>query len=116
MTTISFGTVLQIVQIVVTFLVGIAGFLIKRELSRLDEKDKENQSSICRVETDLKNKIEKTDNSINALIQCLNDFKEDVGKDYVKKSDYLQNTSEIMKRLDKIYDMLYEMQGRLRVG
>ena len=116
MATIDFGTVLQIAQIIVTLLLSLAGFLIKRELTRLDQKDTENQSTIYRVETDLRAKIDKTDNSINGLAQCLYDFKDDIGKEFVRKSDYAQTNGEIMKRLDKIYDMLYALQGGVKNG
>jgi len=75
---------------------------------------------ITSLEKDLHSKIDKVrsenEKSNSEVLERLNEFKDDVSKEYVRKEDYLQTTGEIMKRLDKIYDMLYEMRGSVRGG
>ncbi len=116
MATIDFDTVLQVAQIIVTLLLGLSGFLIKRELTRLDQKDTENQNGILRAEKDLRAKIDKTDNAVDVLAKCVYDFKENIGKEFVRKSDFAQTNGEIVKRLDKIYDLVYALQGGMKNG
>lgn len=102
---VSASTVFQIVQTIIMMLIGLSSFLIKRELARLDEKDKENKSSIDQFKVEL-----------DSLTDNLNDFKEDVSKEYVRYRIYVQSNAEINKKLDKIYDMLYELRGNVKGG
>lgn len=107
-----------ILQVITTLVIAIIGFFIKRELSKLEKADEENKSRITGLERDLNCKIDKVRSEGERynceVLEKLNEFKEDVSKEYVRKEDYLQTTGEIMKRLDKIYDMLYEMKGKVR--
>jgi L-serine deaminase len=109
-----------VLQVITTLVIGIIGFFIKRELTKLEQADEENKNKIISIEKDLNSKIEKVSKenalSNSEILEQLNDFKGNVSKEYVRKEDSLQTTSEIMKRLEKIYDMLYEMRGSIRGG
>ena len=109
-----------ILQIITTLVIAIIGFFIKRELKKLEDADNENKRRINTLEKDVYNKMGEFKDDCKRCncesLERLNEFKEDVGKEFVRKSDYIQTTSEIMKRLDKIYDMLYELRGNTRGG
>lgn len=109
-----------ILQVITTLVIAIIGFFIKRELTKLEKADEDNKTRISSIEKDLHCKIDKVRSESEKcnceVLERLNEFKEDVSKEYVRKEDYLQTTGEIMKRLDKIYDMLYEMKGNVRGG
>lgn len=77
----TFGLALQAIQTIFTVAIGIIAFLFKREFTRIDER-----------------------------LEKLEKFKDESGEKFVRKEDYLQTTGEVMKRLDKIYDMLYELR------
>lgn len=107
-----------ILQVITTLVIAIIGFFIKRELAKLEKADEENKTRITGLEKDLQGKIDGI-RSENERCNCevlerLNEFKEDVSKEYLRKQDYFQTTGEIMKRLDKIFDMLYELKGSVK--
>lgn len=84
------------IELLVAIVLGGYGYFIKRTLDKLEKSDEQNSKEI------------------SSLKNSLNDFKQNVGKEFVRKEDYLQTTGEILKKLDKIFDMLYEMKGRER--
>lgn len=69
--------VLTLIQVSMTVIVGIIGFYLKRDSKRSDKCEKDIQ-----------------------------DFRLEVSKNYVRKDDYNRNQSEIIRRLDKLQDML----------
>lgn len=69
--------VLAAVQVITTVVVGIIGFYMKRDAKKTD-----------RVAEDLPK------------------FKLEVAENYVRKDDYNRNQSEIIRRLDKLQEML----------
>ena len=69
--------VLAAVQVITTVVVGIIGFYMKRDAKKTD-----------RVAEDLPR------------------FKLEVAENYVRKDDYNRNQSEIIRRLDKLQEML----------
>lgn len=85
--TITFGVALQVIQTIVTIAIGIIAFLFKREFTRIDER-----------------------------LERLEKFKDDSSEKFVRKDDYLQTTGEIMKRLDEIYKMVYNLAKERKNG
>lgn len=74
--------ILLIVQIATTGIVGAIGFFIKRELTKIEK-----------VNSDLQR------------------FKIKVSEEYVRKDDYNYSNGEILRRLEKIQDVLFKMNG-----
>jgi len=113
-------TITAIFQVVSTLVIAIIGGIFKRELSRLEKADEENKSRMSSIEKELSSRIENVrveNEKCNYEVSGrLNEVKEDINKEFVRKEDYLQTTGEILKRLEKIYDMLYEMKGTVRGG
>lgn len=105
-----------ILQILTTVIIGIIGFFIKRELKKLEEADNENKNKIQALEKDMYKKFDEIREDCKTCkfenIEKLNFIKDDMSKEFVRKVDYLQTTGEIMKKLDKIFDILFELKGR----
>lgn len=104
-----------ILQILTTLVIAIIGFFIKRELRSLEEADTENKNKINTLEKEMYRKIDEVKEDCKTCkcenIEKVNLIKEDISKEFVRKSDYLQTTGEIMKKLDKIFDILFELKG-----
>lgn len=71
------------VQLICTIIVGGLGFFLKRELNKAEQAMSE-----------------------------VKDLKTKMAEEYVRKEDYNVSIGEILRRLDKIQDMLFEMNGR----
>lgn len=101
-----------IYQIVITCVIGIIAYFLKDTKKLFDDRfsklDKDIKETLQKSEKNIKEHTEK----IDQLREDFNEHKEDVSKEYVRKSDYLQTTGEIMKKLDKIFDILLDMKGK----
>lgn len=94
-------TVAWIVQLVITCVVGIIAYFLK-------DIKKNTEDKISQIST----KVDDTQKKMEQTKDALNDYKDEVSKEYVRKDDYLHTTGEIMKRLDKIQDLLLDMLKR----
>ncbi len=101
-----------IFQFIITCVVGIIAYFLK-------DIRKSTEDKILQLVQGIKEFQDKTDINLKAhlemteKIRCeLNAHKEDVGREYVRKEDYLQTTGDISKKLDKIFDILMDMRGR----
>jgi uncharacterized membrane protein YhiD involved in acid resistance len=105
-----------ILQIITTLIIAIIGFFLKRELKRLEDADKKNEDNIASLRSETDCKVEKVREENEKLhlevMKSMNDFKESVAKEFVRRMDYIQTTGEINKKLDRIFDILLEMKGR----
>lgn len=102
-----------ILQIITVTVIGIIAFFIKRELKKLEDADRENKNRIEALENEIYKRLEAFKVDCNKCtvesIRMMSDFRDEISKEYVKKEDYFQTASDINKKLDKIYDMLYEL-------
>lgn len=73
---------LMVVQLISTAIVGTIGFFLKRELNKSDR-----------------------------FMQKLSGLETKIAEEYVRKDDYNRVNGEILAKVDKIYDMLYELRG-----
>jgi len=105
-------TVLQIVSIVVSLGVTTFGFFVKREVKRLDESDKENKLKHKELEDKITSLSEERQKCNKDCIQSLSEFKEEAYTTFVRNADFIRINAEIMKKLDKIFDILFEMKGK----
>jgi vacuolar-type H+-ATPase subunit I/STV1 len=94
-------TVAWIVQLVITCVVGIIAYFLK-------DIKKNTEDKISQINT----KVDSAHKKMEETKDALNDYKDEVSKEYVRKDDYLQTNGEIMKRLDKIQDILMDMFRR----
>lgn len=82
------------IQLAVTLGIGICAYLMQRSISSIDKKNAEHDEKIKTVNTEL------------------NDFKLEVSKEYVTKNDFNETTGQIMNKLDKIMDLIMEINKR----
>ncbi|NSW90238.1 MAG: hypothetical protein HPY74_06085 [Firmicutes bacterium] len=98
----------------VGIITGIIGYLTKRSIDAIDQKIVTANKRI----DDLNEKLDSSNKMFNKAIDSLKsefyEFKEKVGDEFVRKSDFVMTTSEISKKLDKVYDILLDFKGRLR--
>ncbi len=108
-------TILQIISIIMSLGITTFGFFVKREMKRLDESDKENKA----IHQEIFNKVaalsEERQKCNKDCIQSLGEFKEEAYATFVRNADFIRINAEIMKKLDKIFDILFEMKGRERI-
>lgn len=100
-----------------SLIVGIIGFLTKRSIDAMDQKIASIKSDMLQSITTLDECVKKvdadTDQNIKELRDELYSFKDKVGEDYVKKSDFILTTSALEKKVDKVYDILLDINRRL---
>jgi uncharacterized protein YeeX (DUF496 family) len=97
----------------VGLITGLIGWLTKRSI---DDIDKKIVTANKRMD-DLSAKLDSTARTFNEAINDLRDefysYKDKVADEYVKKQDFIIFTSDFSKKLDKVYDILLDMKGRL---
>lgn len=76
----------QIGMFAITSLLGVASYYFKKNSDRLDKEDEKLHSKIDDVE------------------KSLNEYKLEAEKNFVSKDEFIRSTSNIDKKLDKIYD------------
>lgn len=107
-----------IVQTIIMVVIGIIGFFIKQSLddmkknnTKTNERLDKTNDKLDEVSKQFAQTIEEKMKCVDGLSKDLQDFKGKVADEYVKKTDYLHTNGEIMKKLDRIWDLLYAMKG-----
>lgn len=100
--------ILAAIQIVVTFFSGLIGHMFKKEFARIDALEKR----IGEIEKDIAdNYVKKCDcKPVNndQVIRSIKELELRITREFVRKSDYNYQQNEVMKKLDKIQDILME--------
>lgn len=79
-----------IIEILLTFGIGIMGFFLKRTIDELDRCQKE----------------------ITKFWECFTNIRED----YITKEDFFREQNENRRKLDRIMDILLDMKGEIGNG
>ena len=101
-----------IIQTTIMLVIGIIGFFIKQSLSSMESKINKNNDRIEEVNKQLTKTIEEKMECVDELSRELQSFKGKVADEYVKKFDYYQTNGEIMKKLDRIWDILLQLSQK----
>lgn len=100
--------ILAAIQLVVTSFSGIVGFMFKKEFSRLERMEEKLES----LEKDLsENYVKKSDcKPVNddQVLKCIKELELRITREFVRNSDYIRQQGAVMKKLDKIQDILME--------
>lgn|GEM_PF-5519218 len=91
---------------VIGLVVGIIGYLMKRSINEMDKKI--DQLSIKADQTNA-----RLERSFNELRKEFYDYKDKAADEFVKKADFVLVTSDISKKLDRVYDILLDLKGRV---
>ena len=84
-----------VIQTVVTIVIMIIGYLMSRTMKGIDDKQK------------------KIDQENTKIRQEINEFKIEVSKNYVTKQDFNETTGSITKKLDKIMDLIMDINKKI---
>lgn len=74
---------------------------MKRSISDIDKKVDKSEKE-----------VRKTDEGVKKVESELSEFKLSVAKDYVTKEDFNETTGQIMNKLDKIMDLIMEINKK----
>lgn len=100
--------ILAIIQLVVTSLSGLVGYVFKKESSRIKDIEKRLQV----LERDVsQNYVKKCDcKPVNneEILKCLKDLELRISKEFVPKEEYNRAQGELSKKLDRICEILME--------
>ena len=100
--------ILAAIQITVSIVLGILGYMFKKEISRVDRLE-HRQGDLQKELSE--NYVKKCDcNPVNndQVIKSIKELELRITREFVRKSDYNYQQSEVMKKLDKIQDILME--------
>lgn len=98
---------------VVSIVISIIGYLMQRSITGIDQKIDETNQQISGIYT----RMDQADARLEQLIvDVRNEFykyKDKAADDFVRKTDFIHVTSDICKKLDKVYDILLDLKGRV---
>ena len=87
---------------ILSLLMGVVGYFLKRTMSRTDEHEK----SIQHIKLTY---VEKTD--FEKQTKKLTDDVSDIKENFLTKEDFYRSQANVDKKLDKIYDLILAMKG-----
>lgn len=87
--------------------VGIIGYLMKRSITAMDQK-------IDGMSTKLDESSAKFESSLSELRKEFYAYKDWAVDEFAREKDFIHATSDIGKKIDKVYDILLDLKGRVR--
>lgn len=90
-----------VIQTVISLVIALICYLMKRSISDIDKKVDKSEKE-----------VRKTDEGVKKVESELSEFKLSVAKDYVTKEDFNETTGQIMNKLDKIMDLIMEINKK----
>jgi uncharacterized membrane-anchored protein YhcB (DUF1043 family) len=98
----------------VGIITGIIGYLTKRSIDSTDQKVVTTNERI----DDLSEKLDISNAEFNQAIGALRrefyEYKDKVNDEFAKKDDFVRTFSEQGKKLEKMYDILLDIERRLK--
>jgi hypothetical protein len=97
-------------QFVTTAVVGIIAYFLKDIRNSTDDKIIQLLKEIKEMKE--KAEIDRKDNAdwLDQLREDLSVYKEEVSREFVRKTDYYQAQGDISRKIDRIYDILMDMK------
>ena len=99
---------------VVGVVVGVIGYLMKRSITQMDKKIDEASWRTDEMSTKLEQLNARLENVVNGLRKEFYEYKDKAADEFVRKADFIHVTSDIGKKLDRVYDVLLDLKGRVR--
>ncbi len=115
-----------VVNLASVTVVGIIGYLIKREFAKNDDKQRTIAQEIAQLRKDVANgqavseerikqeiadKMRRADFDMQKLTDRVNDMVRDIPRQYVAKEDWMINNQSIDRKLDRIMEILMKGAG-----
>ena len=109
--------VLPYIQVLALLMTIIIVPLLNRSVRAFEQKDKENREEIEKSKKETKERVEKLEQKFDAIDEIkteIANIRSDMADKYVKKDDWLYTQGEVNKKLDRMFELLYEMRGCIR--
>lgn len=100
--------ILAAIQIVVTFFSGLIGHMFKEKFAELAEVKKELEAIKKDIADNYVKKCDCKPVNNDQVLKCIKELELRITKEFVRKADYNYQQGEVMKKLDKIQDILME--------
>ena len=94
--------------------VGVFGYLMRRSIAEVDNKIDETNRRIDEMSSKLDQSNARLEKSLGELRREFYGYKDKAADEFVKKTDFIHITSDIGKKLDRVYDILLDLKGRVR--
>lgn len=91
---------------VASVIVGVIGFLMRRSIAEMDKK-------IDDMGKKLDQSNERLEQSLDGLRKEFYSYKDKAAEEFVRKTDFILATSDLGKKLDKVYDILLDLKGKV---
>lgn len=92
---------------VAAIVVGVLGYLMKRSIAEMDSK-------VGDMSKKLDQASERMEQSLCDLRREFYEYKDKAADEFTRKADFVHATSDIGKKLDRVYDILLDLKGRVR--
>ncbi|ACV64890.1 hypothetical protein Dtox_4223 [Desulfofarcimen acetoxidans DSM 771] len=93
--------------------VGVIGYLMNRSILEMDEKIDKANIRIDEISVKLDQSNAHLEKVVNDLWKEFYDYKDKATDEFVKKTDFVHVTSDIGKKLDRVYDILLDLKGKV---
>lgn len=94
-------------------IITVIGYLIKRSIVEIDKKIDETSKETNKINDKIDQLNRLSEESIDNLRKELYRYKDKAADEFVKKADFILVTSDIGRKLDKVYDILLSLsKGR----
>lgn len=109
--------ILPYIQVLALVLTIIIIPLLNRSVHAFEQKDKENKEEIEKLDKKTQQRVEKLEKKFDAIDEIkteIANIRSDMADKYVKKDDWLYTQGEVNKKLDRMFELLYELRGVMR--
>jgi len=97
----------------ISVVISIIGYLMQRSITGIDQKISEINHQFGEMYV----KMDQADVRLEQLIVDVRKefyrYKDKAADDFVRKTDFIHVTSDIGKKLDKVYDILLDLKGKV---
>jgi len=97
-----------------TIIIGVIGYLMNRSIVEMDKKIDESKQRIDEMSTKLDQSNARQEKVVNDLRKEFYEYKDKAADEFARKDDFILATAGIEKKIDKVYDILLDLKGRVR--
>lgn len=94
--------------------IGVIGYLMQRSITEMDKKIDGSSGRIDEMSSKLDQSNERLEKIVTDLRREFYQYKDKAADEFARKSDFIHVTSDIGKKIDKVYDILLDLKGRVR--
>ena len=100
--------ILAAIQLVVTFFSGLIGYMFKEKFAEIADLKKELEDLKKDISDNYVKKCDCKPVNNDQVLKSIKELELRITKEFVSKSDYVRQQGDVMKKLDKIQEILME--------